>query len=82
MSISTFEAYSPRIVSTLFIGEHQINVRELSPESISVETDRHFGPCDGRIETIVGDQEPDVFYVRFAEGIDPNRDQQPIRDLD
>lgn len=82
MSISTFEAYSPRIVSTLFIGDRKINVRETSPESISVETTERFDPCDGRIETIVGDQEFDVFHVRLFDGIDPNRDQQPIRAIE
>ena len=46
-----------------------------------IETSEHIGPCDGRIETIVGD-EMDAIDVRLAEGIDPNRLDQPIRIID
>jgi len=78
MQFSTIESFSPRIVSTLIIGERRINVRELSSDSIGVETAEHIGPCDGRIETLVGD-ELSAIDVRLPEGIDPNRVDQPVR---
>ena len=78
MPISTIESYSPRIESTLLIGERRINVRELASDSISVETDEIIAPCDGRIETLIGD-ELNAIEVRLPEGIDPNRVDQPMR---
>ena len=78
MHTSTVDAYSPRIRSTLLIGDKSLNVRELSSDFVVVETDEKFAPCAGRIETLVGD-ECDVIDVRLPEGIDPTRTDQPMR---
>jgi len=63
------------------IGGKLINVRELSSDSISVEASEPLAPCAGRIETLVGD-ERNVIDVQLLEGIDPSRDEQPIRILE
>jgi hypothetical protein len=78
MQTSTLESYSPRIKSTLIVGDRAINVRELSSDSISVETSEPLAPCAGQIETLVGD-ECSVINVQLPEGIDPHRADQPIR---
>lgn len=74
------QGFSPRIVSTLFIGDEQINVRETCDAFIVVEAARKFEPCDAVIQTMIGD-EVDEFTVRLLDGIDPARDEQPIRIL-
>ena len=74
---SAFEAYSPRIVTTLIFGDEKINVRSTCETSISVETDRSFPPCDAVIQMTVGDDTDDL-AVRLLDGIDPTRDYQPI----
>lgn len=81
MPVSPIESDSPRIPSTLIIGERRINVRELSSDSISIETDEHLGPCNGRIETLLADELSSI-AVRLPEGVDPNRADQPIRIVD
>jgi hypothetical protein len=78
MRTSTIESYSPRIKSTLLVADRRINVRELASDFISVEADEYLPPCAARIETLVGD-DCDVIEVELLQGIDPNRQDQPIR---
>ena len=78
MHASTVESYSPRIRSTLFVGDKSINVRELSSDFVGLETDESLAPCAGQIETLVGDERI-VINVQLPEGIDPTRTDQPMR---
>jgi hypothetical protein len=75
---TSFEAFSPRIVSTLFAQGHQINVWTMSDVDICVETTETLPPGDAYIETRIND-ELVVTRIRLLEGIDPKRDEQPIR---
>lgn len=74
------QGYSPRIVTTLHIGDEQLNVRVTCDEYICVESDRTFPASDARMETLIGD-ELDITHIRLLDGIDPSRDEQPIRVL-
>lgn len=75
-----FESFSPRIVTTLTIDGEKINVRATCDEYISVESPRAFPPCDATMEMLIGEERA-VTHIRLLDGIDPTRDEQPIRVL-
>lgn len=75
-----FEAFSPRIVSTLIVGGDRINVRSTCDAWISVEADRAYPPTDATLQMVIGD-DVEITELRLLDGIDPARDEQPIRIL-
>lgn len=65
---------------TLIVGDERIHVRSTCDTSISVETDRSIPAGDAVLEMTVGD-ETDETQIRLLDGIDPSREEQPIRVL-
>lgn len=65
---------------TLVVRGERLNVRSTCDTSITVEADHAIPASDAVLEMTIGD-EMDETHLRLLDGIDPAREEQPIRIL-